>query len=784
MHRRHARWIGSLVALLLFAASLSGLHAEPTGEAYQRLSRKIAYLTYDDVLLQRTPRHFSDDPDLKVSWEHYQQAMAVEADLAELKILVRHPDAKVRTLALMRLYDMEKPEAFRVIHALASDPAETFPSRYFVTQRPDGSMELVSEPSTVAKVAKGMLEQAALPTPWLADPTNGAAIDEWTGWYRYLYLRATGWTIPIPKDRVPRMTAVRRKIDALPPVTRSWMLLAIGTIDLDINSGRHPLEHIPLFATEEELIAAAKQLGPDALLAFLRDGTRGGLRDPKGDDPSKGRDFIIARAGDFFRKQDAEALRSMNLLVAAADTDPEMAPQWIREELKRLDESRSPLGRGPAVAVLVDRCGDRESGFVVNWFYGDHEKFHDSNARSGFIGELIRRKPGQWKETVRGMVGHPEFERLEITSVVGLAQLVESLDGGEILARGSGQGKVHTPTLRNTLREHFGLPLVTYRAFEERIESVKRPMLTVRLPEGAEFIELSPDGSMVAAVSRNGGIRLFSTTDGKLQGTLATEGEVRAIHFGRTDGRMMTLNREQLLQTWDLETAKEVSRMHSEALTIYFDAIFSSDGGFLVTSPHQGYAVVDLATSKPRWKVGMRTRGDGMFRLSPDDQRLAINDGFGKTIRFFDMATAKPFASPEGHAEVPVGAAFSPDGNIFASWDGDHAIMFWDGKSGAFQQRFIHTSELLLPMLFTSDSRHLICRTDQEQIALFDVKTGIATRAFSHSPEFAGRGHAAYLITARIRMDGKRLFGLTALPTGKREEFETYLECWETSEAP
>lgn len=311
MTHRQARWIGTLVVILLFAASHCGLQAQTTAETYQRLSRKIAYLTYDDVLVQRTPQHFADDPDLKVSWEHYQQAMAVKTDLAELKTLVRHPDAKVRTLALMRLYDMEVPEAFRVIHALASDPAETFPSRYFVTQRPDGSMELVSEPSTVAEVAKEMLEQAELPKPWLADPTNGAAIDEWTGWYQYLYLRATGDTSPIPKDRVPKMTAVRRKIDALPPVTRAWMLLAIGTIDLDMNKSRDPLVHIPLFATEEELIAAAKQLGPDALLAFLRDGTRGGLRDPNGDDPSKGRDFILRHAGILFREQDADALRSL-----------------------------------------------------------------------------------------------------------------------------------------------------------------------------------------------------------------------------------------------------------------------------------------------------------------------------------------------------------------------------------------------------------------------------------------------------------------------------------------
>jgi hypothetical protein len=311
MPQPHPRLLRAAFGIFAFTASLSGLHAETCAEAYERHSGKISYLIYDDILSQRTPDYFADDPDLKISWEHYEQSMAVKTDLAELKkILAGHPDPKVRTLAMMRLYNMEEPEALRAIYTRVDDDAETFPSRYFVTQRPDGSMELESEPYTAAKVASGMLGFAGFHL-WLGDPAAGRAIEEWTGWYQYLYYRAAGRTSPIPKDRVPKIKAVRRKIDALPPVPRAWMLLAIGTIDLDNNKGRDPLVHIPLFATEEELIAAAKQLGPDALLAFLRDGTRGGLRDPQGDDPSLGRDFIFYHAGLLFREQDADALRSI-----------------------------------------------------------------------------------------------------------------------------------------------------------------------------------------------------------------------------------------------------------------------------------------------------------------------------------------------------------------------------------------------------------------------------------------------------------------------------------------
>ena len=778
------RIIQVVIAGCSFAAFITGLHAESTGEAFQRLARGISYLTYGDVLWQRTPSYFKDDPDLKTSWENYQQAMAVMTDLAELKILASHPDSKVRTLAMMRLYNMEEPEAFRVIYGRVSDDAETFPSRSFLTQiSGTDRMQLESKPCTVAKVANLMLEQAGFPLRWLGDPATGGSIEEWTGWYEYLYRRATGRTSPIPKNRVPKMAAVRRKIDALPPVTRAWMLLAVGTIDLDINEGRDPRVHIPLFATEEDLIAAAKQLGPDALLAFLRDGTRTGLRDPKGDDASKGRGFIIANAGDLFRKEDADVLMAMDLLVAAADANPELASDRIRQALAGWETDKSIYydQRGDALAALLDLCGDRESDFVVRTFYEEPWATARSNAEDAFIRELGRRKPKEWKKTIRGLVGHREFERLNDGTVFGLARMVGILEGGDIVNWNPTRGTIYVTAVRNTLRQHFGLPLVTYRPLEERIESVKPPVLTVKLPIAPEFFELSPDGAILAAVPREGHLALFSTTDGKALGTLASQGEVRALHFGRSDGRLMTLNRERLLQTWDIATANEISRTQSDTLAIYYDAIFSSSGEFLVSSPHQGYAVIDLASLKPRSQIEMRTRGNGMFRLSPDDQQLAINDGFGKTIRFFDIGSAKPFATLEGHADVPLSAAFSPDGEIFVSWANDGKIMFWNGKTGAFLREFTHSSGLFPWLVFTADSKHTLCSTKQRQFAKFDVQTGIATHAFAHSPEL-GRMDRIRPTPPRISMDGKKLVGLTQVSTGKRDQFETYLECWDLSQ--
>lgn len=442
----------------MMAAFSSVLGAETTGEAYQHLAKGISGLTYGDVLWQRPPSYCETNPDLKTSFENFDQAMAVNTTLAELTELSKHPEPKVRTLAMMRLYNMEEPGAFRVIYSMKDDQAGTFPSRNFLTEdREHHRMLLDTVPMTVSKLNSMMLEQAGFPPLGMEDSAIGGMIEDWTGWYQYLYFRATGRTSPIRAERAPKIAAVRRKIDALAPTTRAWMLLAIGVIDLHTNEGRDPREELaPLFATEEELIAAAKQLGSEVLIAFLRDGTRTGLRNPKCTGPEGDSDFILDHAGVLFRKEDAENLKSMGKLIAAADADPERASQFIREEIDLRDKEQSTYGRGKAIAALLDLCGDREADFIVHMFYEGLKKSRPSFATSQqqeFIREVQRRKPKEWRKSLRGIVAHPGFEDLEKLTLIYFALLTADLGKAEIPTM-----KVPLPQIRDRLRDYFGLP--------------------------------------------------------------------------------------------------------------------------------------------------------------------------------------------------------------------------------------------------------------------------------------------------------------------------------------
>ena len=780
----HASSILALTAGVLIAASPAPLHAETTEEAYQRLARGISGLTYGDFIWQRpAPFYCDSNPDLKASFEHLDQAMAVKPTLAELAELAKHPEPRVRTLAMMRLYNMEEPSALRVIFSLRDDQEATFPGRSFLTQDHESNrMLLDTTPCTVGKLASLMLEQAGFPPLGMGDAAIGPMIEDWTGWYQYIYLRATGNTSPIRAERTPKIAAVRKKIDALPPTTRAWMLLAIGTIDLDTNENRDPRENLaPLFATEEELIAAAKQLGPDVLITFLRDGSRTGLRDPKCNGPKEDRGFILDHAGELFRKKDAETLKSMGELIAAADADVEQASQVLHEELDRRDKERSGSGKGEVIAALLDLCGNREGDFITRLFYEGLDKDYPSYEKKAFIHELKRRKPKEWRNTFRKIVGHSGFERLDKLTLVYFARLTAELGKTSILTHQDNRD-LPLSEIRNLLRAYFSLPEVSYRTLQERIESVKPPMMTAKLPANAEFFELSPDGSMIAAVPWGGKpvpwdepVRLFSTLDGKPMGALTGADQVRALHFDRTQGRIQTLNDAGWLQTWDIASNKEISRNQSGILNGY-KAIFSKSGDFLIYSD-QGFTAYDLDHGKPRWKIETSVRGSGTSRLSPDDRRLAIGDGFGKTIRFLDAATGKPVATLIGHGDDPLGAEFSPDGTVFFSRD-ENKIIIWDGNTGEFQREFNYPSGFVPWCLCAVDSGHFACPTEPGKIALFDVKTGIATRAFTHSAEI-GQASRCHTKDLKVTADGKRLIGLIDYSTGTRGQTDTFIECWD-----
>ena len=70
--------------------------------------------------------------------------------------------------------------------------------------------------------------------------------------------------------------------------------------------------------------------------------------------------------------------------------------------------------------------------------------------------------------------------------------------------------------------------------------------------------------------------------------------------------------------------------------------------------------------------------------LSPDGRVLAV--GLGRIVELWDWATGQKLSPCEGHKEVVVNLAFSPDGNFLASgsFDNTAKIGSWKFSVGIF----------------------------------------------------------------------------------------------------
>jgi hypothetical protein len=94
---------------------------------WQRLAEQISYVNYSDFRYNRPPRNFGDADSPRLN--ALQAAMAIPADLPDLKKRGEHAAPKIRALALMKLYVSRDPNAFRVIHSRLGDEGLAFPSQ-------------------------------------------------------------------------------------------------------------------------------------------------------------------------------------------------------------------------------------------------------------------------------------------------------------------------------------------------------------------------------------------------------------------------------------------------------------------------------------------------------------------------------------------------------------------------------------------------------------------------------------------------------------------------------
>jgi len=134
--------------------------------------------------------------------------------------------------------------------------------------------------------------------------------------------------------------------------------------------------------------------------------------------------------------------------------------------------------------------------------------------------------------------------------------------------------------------------------------------------------------------------------------------------------------------------------------------------------------------------------------FSADGRRLAIGVGNGGVI--YDAETWRELRRLEGHPNVVLSVAWSPDGRLVAAGGFEGATVLWDAQTGEIRRTLTGPASYVGALAFTPDGRSLVAGSHDGSIRVWDVEDGSEKRLLAP----AGPAGALGLALSR---DGRRL---------------------------
>lgn len=366
---------------------------EPTGcrEAFAAAARRIEAIDCGEVVFGRFGAAWPGSA-ARPGLAELAKLAARGDEVDALLPLLGDGDARLRTLALLVLYDRELPALLPQLHARCGDEAATFAAvePYSVALGVDGKPSGPSyglRPRRVGDVAQMLVAQyyrcAGFQPQAGADGLDFARY--WQGrtdrthcasWMWLRLERATGGVVPLQPPCKPRIAAVRAAVEALPPLERHVLRIALPPCDGS-------------FASEAERLSAARALGAPVLLDLLAGGG--------GDDPDRGlpfgepaqaqwhgRAFVLEHAAGLLPPSAAERLLELEgqqrtasrsgmvdarWVIAAAALQPERALERLRAAFARFDQPHEFLQRGQLLVGLHRHAGAAALPLLVEKFW-------------------------------------------------------------------------------------------------------------------------------------------------------------------------------------------------------------------------------------------------------------------------------------------------------------------------------------------------------------------------------------------------------------------------------
>lgn len=245
----------------------------------------------------------------------------------------------------------------------------------------------------------------------------------------------------------------------------------------------------------------------------------------------------------------------------------------------------------------------------------------------------------------------------------------------------------------------------------------------------------------VPAVNRNlGGLRVQGGTVSRQVVAQAFGDIARALHLGAvvqpgTSGQSLPDNTGEVDP---LETQSSPAN----------SLVFSRDGRrALFASADKSVRLWDVETARDLRRFIGHTASVWSVAFSPDGRR-ALSGGADTVVRLWDVDTGNELHRLEGHEGLITAVAFSPDGKQALTAGLDHLVILWDLEGGKEIRRFEKLGRYINQVVFLPQARQALLCADRVGV-VFDIQTGKVLRELA--------GHQGAITAVAVAPEGRQV---------------------------
>ncbi|EKQ67200.1 WD40 repeat-containing protein [Leptolyngbyaceae cyanobacterium JSC-12] len=316
-------------------------------------------------------------------------------------------------------------------------------------------------------------------------------------------------------------------------------------------------------------------------------------------------------------------------------------------------------------------------------------------------------------------------------------------------------------------------------------------------------IQPSQDGSLIATVSADGTMRLWTTTlGGELPSLDLPNVAIQSTSF-QPDNGLLALGSDGSFRRWQLRSRTNTSTPSIATIVqptsiagklgepITSDArltgIFASSDGkrFAITTDQNlievwqmqpDHSLTRLYTLQPAipipktsaQAVSHPSQASTIHRLAfSQDGQMLVGAGVDKTLHVWDLASGQLVHQLKGHEASIEHVHFSPDGKqiISASWD--RTARIWDTSSGALVRTLAH-SDVVTSAQFSPNGQRILTTSLDSTARILDANTGALQVILA--------GHRGAVLDGSFSPDGQWLVTASADGTARLWDANTGVE--------